>query len=211
MANFNTRRAFRQQDPNKGNFQAYKSLRKGEKAPAFTGRITLPGSSEDRAFSLWGATSKKNGSLILSGPVTPSREKQWDRVAGNAPEEEPRLIAMQDGTPPFSVATNHMVLFTNPNRDVSEGKKAPPKMFGYYNPGGNEPTVVISAFEHADRNNNIMLLGPVETYDPNRSFEKQIAREQEEDLGNDEPEVPAHLMAQKTSGRHRTSDDGPMR
>lgn len=214
MATNTARRSFQQQDPAKGNFQAYKSFKTStktdKKPPAFTGRIALPGSTEERAFSLWGATSKKNGSLILSGPVTPSREKQWENVAGNQENEEPKHVTMQDGSEPFPVAANHLVLFTNPNQEVSEGKKAPPKMFGYYNPGGDEPLVVISAFEHADRNNNIMLLGPVEIYDPNKSFDKQIAREEEE-MGNDEPEIPAHMMPQKTSGRHRTSDDGPGR
>lgn len=207
-----SRRPFEPQDPTKGNFQAYKNLRgKGrDNPPAFTGRIALPGSSEERALSLWSARSKKNDELILSGPVTPSRDKQWDSM-GRKPgqQEEPKYVTMRDGEAPFPVDANHMVLFTNPNQEISEGKKAPPKMFGYYNPGGNEPLVVISAFEHADRNNNIMLLGPVEVYDPNKSFDKQLA--QEEDMGNDEPDVPTHMMPQKTSARHRSSDDGPSR
>jgi hypothetical protein len=210
------RRPFEQQDPTKGNFQAYKNLATSDQAnrPAFNGRITLPGLPEERGFSLWGAVSRKTGKLILSGPVTPDRDTQWanlHRKPGDPSPDVTKFVVMQEGQDPFPVKPHHMILFTSPNTEITEGKKAPPKMFGYYNPGGEHPVMVISAFEHADRNNNIMLLGPVEAYDPDKSYEQQLAEQPEEPREEDEPEIPEHLMAQKKSGRGRPADEGPHR
>jgi hypothetical protein len=213
----NRRRPFEQQDPAKGNFQAYKNLRSNyrDNPPAFNGRISTPGGAEERSVSLWATRSRKTGNIILSGPVTPDRKAQWDGLAPR-PGEQPsadtvKYVVMKEGEEPFPVKPHHMILFTSPNNEVTEGKKAPPKMFGYFNPGGDHPVMVISAFEHADRNNNIMLLGPVEPYDPSKSYDQQMAREEpDHDLEGD-PEVAAHLTPAKVKGRARSADDGPSR
>lgn len=211
------RRTFEQQDPTKGNFRAYKNLSsdpENRNPPAFTGRIALPGNAEERSFSLWAATSRSTGNLILSGPVTPTRAQQWAQLSRKEGEQSPdaaKYVTMKDGEKPFPVKAHHMILFTSPSKEVEEGKKAPPKMFGYYNPGGDAPVVVISAFEHADRNNNIMLLGPVEVYDPDKSYDQQMGQEPDEPAEEPEREIPPHLMPEKTNGRGRSADDGPSR
>lgn len=212
------RRAFEHQDPTKGNFRAYKNLAPTSadqpRRPAFTGRISVPGNTEERAFTLWSAASKSTGNLILSGPVTPTRAQQWAELSRKEGEPSPdveKFVTMKDGDKPFPVKPHHLVLFTAPPKDVEEGKKAPPKMFGYYNPGGDEPVVVISAFEHADRNNNIMLLGPVDVYDPNKSYDQQLAHAPDDEMDDRKPEIPHHLLPEKPNGRARTADEGPGR
>lgn len=222
MATNSRRRSFEQQDPTKGNFQAYKNLRTNERSnpPAFNGRVTLPGHSDERGLSLWAARSRTTGNLILSGPVTPDRQKQWDSLAPQHGAEQGadvvKHVVMKEGEEPFPVKPHHMILFTSPATEPVEGKKAPPKMFGYYNPGGDAPVMVISAFEHADRNGNIMLLGPIEAYDPDKSYDQQMATApgaamDQDDMGQEDPDIAPHLMPQKKSGRHRSADDGPSR
>lgn len=86
------RRTFEQQDPTKGNFRAYKNLSsdpENRNPPAFTGRIALPGNAEERSFSLWAATSRSTGNLILSGPVTPTRAQQWAQLSRKEGEQSP--------------------------------------------------------------------------------------------------------------------------
>lgn len=212
------RRPFKPQDPSKGNFEAYKNLRTNyrDNPPAFNGFITLPGTTERRSASLWATRSRKTNNLILSGPVTPDRQKQWDNLAPRHGDGQPaadveKFVVMKDGEEPFPVKPHHMILFTSPNTEVTKGKKAPPKMFGYYNPGGDHPVMVISAFEHADGNNNIMLLGPIEAYDPAKSYDQQMAEEPRQDDHEDDPEIPAHLMPQDKKHRGRPADDGPSR
>ncbi|MBS0231853.1 MAG: hypothetical protein JSR99_00005, partial [Proteobacteria bacterium] len=209
-------RTFKAQDPNRGNFKAYKNLRTSyrDDPPAFNGRISIPGKPDvERHVTLWAAHSKTTGNLILSGPVTADAKAQWARLGKTAApaNDQVRHVTMKEGTEPFPVKPHHMVLFTNPNTEAkTPGKEAPPKMFGYFNPGGEDPVVVISAFERTDRNGNIMLSGPVEVHDPEKTYDQQLARKEGRDMASEDPDV-SHLMPEKGTDRDRSADDGPSR
>lgn len=213
-----TRGTFENQDPTKGNFRAYMNLLADDEdnIPSFTGFISLPGEPDkERGFALRRSFSKRSNNLILRGYVTPGPDDQrakLNRRPGDPNPDATKFVVMQEGQDPFPIKPHYMILFTSPNTEPKEGKKAPPKMFGYYNPGGDKPVQVISGFEHLDKNGKIMLLGPVEAYDPDKSYDQQLeALANGRDEDEDEPEIDPSLSVQKQSGKGRPVDEGPHR
>lgn len=176
-----------------GNFIAYKTRDKqqGDKKPAFTGKLTLPGSTAERGVSVWLHTSKKTGDIVMSGRLGLDANDQIKEMVGKGEVDPDAAIEiMQNGGKGLKIDPNALILFTNKRKAENEKQ---PDYFGYVNPGKGEPLVRLSVWSRTDRNGNAFLGGATQ-------------REQRQEKGMDdggEPSVDPEPAPERKKGRAR--------
>jgi hypothetical protein len=181
-------------DYSKGNVIAFKNVdkQKGDKRPAYKGRLNLPGQRNERGFSVWAFTSEK-GQVMLSGKVNLDAQTQTEEMAGKAMDPDAAIRIAQNGGKDFTVDPNQIVLFENTQRDGEDPERPRPNYWGYFNPGKGERLMKVALWQGTDRNGNAFLKGNLQPDEPKR--EKTGERE------DDDPQPKA-----KTKGRARSKE-----
>lgn len=161
----------------RGNFRAFKNNSKeiGDDRPLFQGKLTLPGSKEERGFALWPYASEKDGSSILSGRAGASANSQIASYT-QPPKEQVQKLAVEipsktDGKP-FKLEPDSLILFTNKTKDADNQGR--PDYYGFYNPGDGKLQRV-AAWSQLDRYQNPMLTGSLQPYERNKEMEQDNA------------------------------------
>ena len=177
----------------RGNFRAFKNNSKemGDDRPLFQGKLTLPGSNDERGFALWPYASEKGGT-ILSGRAGITANSQIAAYTQPAKEDVQRLaveLPSKTGGEPFKLEPDALILFENKSKDAEHPGR--PDYYGFYNPGDGKIQRV-AAWSNLDRYNNPMLSGSLQPY------EQQMERGQD-DAGpvQDAPPPPPPLKRGK--------------
>lgn len=183
-------------DPTKGVFRGFINRDKSKKQPTITGKIALPGQTDERGFSLWGHTSEKSGAIVLSGTVKGSGQEQLaERIAGNdrPTKDADDMIAVlsKDGAKALQLKPNDMVLFVN--KQKQENPKQP-DYYGYMRPGKSEELQRLSGWVDTDRNGNAMISGSVQKYEQRQDQQPSQANDQghEPDADGHRRDAPNH-------------------
>lgn len=157
--------------PERGNFYVTLNPTKAadNERPMMQGRISLPGSTEEKAVALWARES--DSGLVLNGRTRDTLRAVVNERSGQAPEPVAsasiKVAQMKDKD--LVVDLDSLVLFTNKARAENPNR---PHYFGYYNPGKGQPLMPISAWERSDARGPV-LVGSVERDDPRRARDTQ--------------------------------------
>lgn len=153
----------------KGNLIAFLNRQrdKGKDRPAFQGKITLPGKTDERGFALWTYTSA-GGDVVLSGRALQDATSQIEMLANpDRPLTDATIeLAQRDGGTALSIKAHTMVLFTNKQKTAETQSR--PDFWGYFNPGGSDPLMRLGVWAKTDRSGAAMLTGEVTADDPTR-------------------------------------------
>lgn len=159
-----------------GSMVAFKRLNRENNTPAFQGTITLPGHTEERGFALWASRSKQTNELVFSGRAGESKQVQLEKLVNPGKEFGDREIELvqKDGGKGLTIKPHDVVMFTNRQKDAEHATR--PDFWGYYNPGGDQPLMRLSAWTNTDRSGNVMLSGSVQNNEPEKkqSYEADI-------------------------------------
>jgi len=171
-----------------GNVIAYKNLDKqtGDKKPAFTGKILMPGASAERGLSLWIHTSKKTGDIVLSGQIGLDANDQIQEMAKKPLDPDAAIKLAQTGDKSLDLEPNSVILFTNKRKAENEKQ---PDYFGYAHPGKGGETMRLSMWSRTDRRGNAYLSGSVQKYEPGKSKDA-AGRDDDEDQDLDQDHEP---------------------
>lgn len=158
-----------------GSLVAFKRTNRTKDAPAFQGTVTLP-NQDERGFALWASRSKQTGEIIFSGRAAENKQVQIEKLIDPAKQFGDREIELmqKDGAKGLTIKPHDMVMFTNRQKDAEHPTR--PDFWGYYNPGGDQPLMRMSAWTHTDRSGNVMLSGSIQPNQPekNQSYEADI-------------------------------------
>ncbi len=140
-----------------GNFVGFhnRAKKKGDRLPAFTGKVQIPGTDREFRLALWAKTDK-NGEVMFSGlssdfSGSDTALEQIDALAGA--DSDARTLE-QGG---MKLRPGQVMLFKNGFKDEANPDR--PDFYGRWNPGTGEDLVSISAWARKTRTQQPILTG----------------------------------------------------
>jgi hypothetical protein len=180
-------------DETNGKLIGFKNRRKelGDKRPLFQGKLTLPGTTQERTFALWTAVTKDGTQVLLSGRAGADAKTQIETIARpemTLPPEAAIRIA-QNGGKDLTIEPDAMVLFENKQKTKEHPTR--PDYFGYFNPGKGERLVRLAIWTGMDRSGEAYIRGNLEFDAPTKDKERDKAVEGKGKAGKSDERMPA--------------------
>jgi hypothetical protein len=134
----------------------------GDKRPAFTGTLTLPGQTDERPVSLWAQTSKA-GNAIMTGRAGESAATQIAKLTMPAgPFDDDAIQHAKTDGKHFVIDSHDIMLFEARKTETSHARA--PDYWGYFNPGPGHELMRLAVWAKTDMQGRAKLSGTVKAY-----------------------------------------------